>query len=296
MRDGRGFTLIELIVVIAIISILGAILLPALSRARESGRRTVCASNLKQLGTIHKMFASEHRGKWVPRMIPYHLPYSPVRECWSSFDGAVLYPEYVTDYHIILCPSDPEFGWLYDYPKMFRPVGPGWHDDPHDNPVKHMDQYPAFADYCYVYWGFMIEPRYVSTLSDEMAMGLLLDNLTTESVNYETRYDDQHVTLQSTGEQITIYYLRDGIERFSITDINNPAAAATAESSVAVQWDTVRTEFGRPIYNEVNHIPLAGNVLFMDGHVEFAKYPQPNGSRLFMFAELGSEDQVPMFP
>jgi len=56
-----GFTLIELLVVVAIIALLMSILLPSLKKAREQAKRTVCASNLHQIGVGLKMYASDHK-------------------------------------------------------------------------------------------------------------------------------------------------------------------------------------------------------------------------------------------
>jgi len=77
-------------------------------------------------------------------------------------------------------------------------------------------------------------------------------------------------------------HLKEGIERFAITDINNPAAAAKAQSTVVVMFDAWGGDMGEqnawwtdrnvnPIIR-FNHIPGGSNVLFMDGHVEFRKF------------------------
>jgi prepilin-type N-terminal cleavage/methylation domain-containing protein/prepilin-type processing-associated H-X9-DG protein len=64
-RRKRGFTLIELLVVIAIIAVLMAILMPALNRAREQGKRSVCLSNLRQLTMAWIMYADDNDDKLV---------------------------------------------------------------------------------------------------------------------------------------------------------------------------------------------------------------------------------------
>ena len=66
----------------------------------------------------------------------------------------------------------------------------------------------------------------------------------------------------------TIYRIREGIERFLITDINNPAGSAMAQSEVPVMWDYIHWDI-----KDFSHVPGGANVLWMDGHVEFVKYP-----------------------
>jgi len=69
--------------------------------------------------------------------------------------------------------------------------------------------------------------------------------------------------------------LRDGIERFFITDINNPAAGAQAQSSIVVMKDTVGYErehyYGGQGTMNFNHSPSGSNILYMDGHVTFVR-------------------------
>jgi len=76
----------------------------------------------------------------------------------------------------------------------------------------------------------------------------------------------------------TVYRLREGIERFLITDINNPAGSARAQSEIAVMWDVINLLIQGDHGMSFNHVPGGGNVLYMDGHVEWNRY-QPTGNK-----------------
>ena len=99
--QARGFTLVEMLVVVAVLAMLSALLLPVLARARSAGRRTVCKSNLSQLGKAVQMYVTDH-GFLYPVVAP-----RPTLAPAMARLRDVLAP-YAADSRVMKCPADTQ--------------------------------------------------------------------------------------------------------------------------------------------------------------------------------------------
>ena len=215
-----------------------------------------------------------------------------------------VFPEYLSDMKVTVCPSDagaseedlihPDTGLMYVTQHCLSIP---------DNGI--LEDWIALGT-SYTYFGWLIdkgddkadwlEPDFTpgpdpgdqapSAVQVTALFGSVLcwatDLITLCPVNYDSygvldgdiepstsffTMSNPNVTLGNANGNI-VFRLREGIERFLITDINNPGASAKAQTEIATMWDQTST-----LVSGYNHVPGGSNVLYLDGHVEFIRYP-----------------------
>ena len=236
-REAVGWSALLWIGVLLLIA--AFFILPLLLQPREAIHYASIGNNLKQWGLIYKMYANESPGKKFPPLTKYDGLWVP--------DLSVLYPEYLTDPSIMNDPRSrrniPAEIYGYTSGKEYFDIEKG----------------TRFMAQNYVYPGWAVY---------ENADFELLERLHTEGNRCVDGINRRDI---DKGKD-PLYWMREGIERFYITDINNPAASAMAQSLIPVMVARPRIEKPRRKSFFSRWWPVEPTtlvpVLFLDGHVE----------------------------
>lgn len=196
--------------------------------------------------------------------------------------GPDIYPEYMQDLETFVCPSDQDgqdrftsgrwnvdgnpslpfnacrlddLSYLYS-PWPFSPID--YMLDPSDDNKEYLPGVTGSLNFLLAY------AAKTDAIEDLNAGGYTPEKEVEAREIAEEAFEFTH---EVRGE-VTLQRLREGIERFFITDINNPGASSKAQSELAILYDEVHGDA-----KHFSHVPGGGNVLYMDGHVEWLIYP-----------------------
>jgi prepilin-type N-terminal cleavage/methylation domain-containing protein/prepilin-type processing-associated H-X9-DG protein len=248
------------------------------------------------------------------------------RDIWELPSGTALYPEYLSDIALFFCPSNPLSNKENDVgPKAWKWYTDGKSVNVAP-PQGLFSSFLINDEQDYVYSGYVVEDENVwATMIHSVDCMLNMDHEGAEvSWNEGMRLLGQDVNLadydesrlrawcasrsqhemknpympdgtpvwevfqvRGNADSGTIYRIREGVERFLITDINNPARSAKAQSSLPVMWDQTQAQRNDSVMR-FNHIPGGANTLFMDGHVEFIRYPSDRVPCTVLMGTMGN--------
>ncbi len=185
----RGFTLVELLVVIGIIALLLAVLMPALSKANDAAKRAACLSNLRQVDQILMFYAGDnhdqvplgYRAEPIPSMQFNSMVYSATTNTFPIF-GWVFHAGLMTQPQVFYCPAEN------DPKEQFNSIQNPWPSSPTATPAAN------------VYSGYGCRPE--AALPDDPVDGTVLPHLTAfkskailaDLVSWPLRVNTRHVS------------------------------------------------------------------------------------------------------
>jgi prepilin-type N-terminal cleavage/methylation domain-containing protein/prepilin-type processing-associated H-X9-DG protein len=278
----NGFSLTELLVVLGIVSMLAALLMPALGRAQESARRASCQNNLKSWGQIFQMYSSETVQGRLPPMQFDFFSYSEARFALAPKVSSV-YPEYVATFSLFSCPSSSH--------------------NLEGRKENNLLLYPEHSDLSYLYIGYVLDKVDAKSpqrpLSDIVGV---IPFLPKDAIEYaRTRIGPaQFLNLE---RALVLRLIIDCVFRqtsdlytcgCSVIDSHQnvglyegiPLGNSGGTVVHRLSWDSGRYIDGgasrlwvmldsfSTSASRMNHVPAGCNVLFLDGHVEFVRYPE----------------------